>query len=179
MSNCPGVTLLGIAQIKKRSIEIKYLHIQKNILVTINISHSKSTTINHGQHLYPFLVIVLIATPLLFRHTRKNEVDSFAGHLSYPIYICHFLVIWTVDQFAFISGGAFRGSIVVLGTVLLSAGLYGCIDRPVDIWWQRRLRKIEGHTAQSDIALGAVTAAKAHRSAALVPIIGLKNRWDA
>lgn len=40
-----------------------------------------------------YYFIVLISIPFLFKYTKDNKIDRFLGELSYPLYLCHFLVI--------------------------------------------------------------------------------------
>jgi peptidoglycan/LPS O-acetylase OafA/YrhL len=86
------------------------------------------------------LLGIFLAIPALFRHTRAKAVDRYLGELSYPVYICHFLVIWTVAAVA--SANLLRGLGIVLFTLLLPAALYWWVDRPLDAWRQRRLAAI-------------------------------------
>ena len=44
------------------------------------------------------LLLFLLAIPYIFRITKNDSIDGILGELSYPIYICHFLVIWTVSS---------------------------------------------------------------------------------
>lgn len=40
-----------------------------------------------------YYLIVFISIPFLFKFTKNNKFDRFLGELSYPLYLCHFLVI--------------------------------------------------------------------------------------
>lgn len=44
------------------------------------------------------IVLVSITLPLLFEYQRASTLDRKIGDLSYPIYICHMLVIYVVDM---------------------------------------------------------------------------------
>ena len=40
-----------------------------------------------------YYLIVFLSIPPLFKLTKDNKLDRFLGELSYPLYLCHFLVI--------------------------------------------------------------------------------------
>ncbi len=40
-----------------------------------------------------YYLIVFISIPFLFKFTKNNKFDRFLGELSYPLYLCHFLII--------------------------------------------------------------------------------------
>jgi peptidoglycan/LPS O-acetylase OafA/YrhL len=86
-----------------------------------------------------FLLAVFLAIPALFRLTKGYALDRHLGELSYPVYICHFLVIWTLDAVVSSNAGVLRGLEIVTLTLLLAAALYWWVDRPLDAWRQRRL----------------------------------------
>ena len=65
------------------------------------------------------------------------------GELSYPIYICHFLVIWFLDAAVTFGSNLTRGSSIIAMTLIVSTALYWIVDRPVDAWrhWRFSTRK--------------------------------------
>jgi peptidoglycan/LPS O-acetylase OafA/YrhL len=75
-----------------------------------------------------FLVAATVAIPRLFAATKNIEADRILGELSYPIYLVHVLV-----------GIFIVGPSALLITVIVAAGLYSFIDRPVDRWRQARV----------------------------------------
>lgn len=87
-----------------------------------------------------FLVVSLVAIPFLFAKTKSIAIDRFLGELSYPLYICHFVVIWLFALALGMQNGVVRGIAICATTFLLAAALYWWVDRPVDAWRQRRLR---------------------------------------
>jgi peptidoglycan/LPS O-acetylase OafA/YrhL len=82
------------------------------------------------------LLTVTLALPMLFRFSRRSALDRLLGELSYPVYICHFMVRWAVEREP--SGVVPQGFTFVVVLLLLSAALYWAIDRPIDAWRQRR-----------------------------------------
>ena len=87
-----------------------------------------------------FLMLTFAAIPFLFRATNKNVLDRNLGELSYPIYICHILVIWFLDSVTTFGSNLMRGIVIIVMTILVSSALYWGVDRPVDSWRQRRLK---------------------------------------
>jgi peptidoglycan/LPS O-acetylase OafA/YrhL len=85
-----------------------------------------------------FWALAVGAIPFLFRTTMDKTIDRYLGELSYPIYICHFLVIWFLDAVTTFGSSVTRGSSIIVMTLIVSAALYQAIDRPVDAWRHRR-----------------------------------------
>jgi peptidoglycan/LPS O-acetylase OafA/YrhL len=86
-----------------------------------------------------FLMLTLALIPFLFQATKNQTLDRGLGELSYPIYVCHMLVIWFLDWAAALTSGVIRGIVIIAMTILMSIALYWWIDRPVDSWRQRRV----------------------------------------
>jgi peptidoglycan/LPS O-acetylase OafA/YrhL len=86
-----------------------------------------------------FLLTTFGLLPFLFRTTKHWMVDRHLGELSYPIYVCHLLVIWLLDALAVFATGLSRGVAIVAVTIVVSCMLYWWVDRPIDDWRQRRL----------------------------------------
>jgi peptidoglycan/LPS O-acetylase OafA/YrhL len=85
-----------------------------------------------------FLMLAVAAIPFLFQSTKDGLLDRHLGELSYPIYICHFLVIWFLDRIAAFDAGIVRGVAIIATTIVVSWALYWWVDRPIDSWRQRR-----------------------------------------
>lgn len=96
------------------------------------------------------LLAIFLAIPTLFRRTKGNALDRYLGELSYPVYICHFLVIWTLAAVATPNTNVLRGLGIVVFTLLLPAALYWWVDRPLDAWRQRRLAAQQAGPANSE-----------------------------
>jgi peptidoglycan/LPS O-acetylase OafA/YrhL len=86
-----------------------------------------------------FLMAAVFSIPFLFEATKKRVLDRHLGELSYPVYISHFLVIWFLDAVATLAVGMLRGLLIIIMTLTVSLALYWWIDRPNDVWRQRRL----------------------------------------
>lgn len=86
-----------------------------------------------------FLMLTFALIPFLFQATKNQTLDRALGELSYPIYVCHMLLIWFLDWIAVFTSGLIRGAVIIAMTILMSIALYWWIDRPVDSWRQRRV----------------------------------------
>jgi len=104
------------------------------VALLINRWHGLSRVASVG-----LLFVLVLAIPYLFRGSKSLAVDRILGELSYPIYICHFLVIWAIDVLGIAGQGAVRGFVIIAFTILLASALYWGIDRPIDAWRHRRL----------------------------------------
>jgi len=83
------------------------------------------------------VVTVLLILPVLFRLTQRSKIDGHIGELSYPMYLCHMLVIWSFDLIRVPRGVTW--DIGVLATTLaLSIILYWYVDRNVDNFRHRK-----------------------------------------
>ena len=128
----------------------------------INRWHGPSRVASVGL----FLLLVL-AIPQLFRRSKANIVDRTLGELSYPIYICHYPLIWAVDNLLAMQIEVGRGFVILALTMILAAILYWAVDRPVDAWRHSRLGPRPVRTAAaSSLAAGALPSGEAN---AVVP----------
>jgi len=63
------------------------------------------------------LILLFLSLPLLFKFQASNSWDKKIGELSYPIYISHMLVVWTIgfltEKFG-IDYKSFLGSLIIL-----------------------------------------------------------------
>jgi peptidoglycan/LPS O-acetylase OafA/YrhL len=76
---------------------------------------------------------LFLIVPSLFLLTKANRLDRFVGELSYPVYISHMVVLYTLAQYY--KGGNELPAILI--TMLLSVGIYAFVERPADVWRER------------------------------------------
>ena len=76
--------------------------------------------------------------PYLFHMTRSINADRMIGELSYPLYLCHGLVIWTLSSATALNGSRFCVA-TLLVSIALSAAAVKLIELPVDRLRQQRL----------------------------------------
>jgi peptidoglycan/LPS O-acetylase OafA/YrhL len=80
-----------------------------------------------------------LGLPWLFAATRTQRIDRLLGELSYPVYICHVLIIWVVGTGVFAVGRG-RFLLVVALVLLAAAVLYRFVDEPIDRLRHARLK---------------------------------------
>jgi peptidoglycan/LPS O-acetylase OafA/YrhL len=95
------------------------------------------------------LTTIFVAIPYLARWSQRIKVDRFLGELSYPIYIGHMLVIWTIDGAVHVPA-EIHGLVIIVLTVTLSIFIYCVIERPIDRWRQSRLARPDWKPLQTD-----------------------------
>ncbi|MDR3559151.1 MAG: acyltransferase family protein, partial [Candidatus Pacebacteria bacterium] len=79
-----------------------------------------------------FLVLAALTLPFVFNWTKRKAIDRMIGDFSYPLYISHLLVVQVVALRFPAIYRAYPGPIVCLCSLLVSAFLYLCVDKPVD-----------------------------------------------
>lgn len=77
---------------------------------------------------------IAVATPFMFATFKDDAFDRWIGELSYPLYLCHLVVVGVVLTFE----PPFALWVAIGGSLLLSAALLVFIEQPVDRWRQRR-----------------------------------------
>jgi peptidoglycan/LPS O-acetylase OafA/YrhL len=93
---------------------------------------------------YIALFLAAVCLPFAFLFQQRFRWDSWIGDLSYPIYICHLLVLWLVS-FVFNSFGyspqSIEASLVtILGSIFFAIVLNAAVARPVEAL-RRRIRR--------------------------------------
>ena len=83
------------------------------------------------------VVAILLALPFLFRLTQHSKIDLYIGELSYPMYICHVMVIWLFGMMH-IQNGTARSVGILSITLFISVLLYWGVDRNVDNFRHRK-----------------------------------------
>lgn len=83
------------------------------------------------------VIILLIGAslPVLMQAFGRSPIDRFLGNLSYPVYLCHLIVIAGMSRFA---PGWTAVYWIVAVTLVFGAAIYLAIDRPIDRWRQSR-----------------------------------------
>ena len=81
------------------------------------------------------LAAVVVGVPRLFEITKNLAWDKYLGELSYPLYICHFLLGWLVLPNTLLSA-----YLALFMSLAMSIALYHFVDKPIDVWRQNRLK---------------------------------------
>ncbi|MFZ4835748.1 acyltransferase family protein [Rouxiella sp. Mn2063] len=77
-----------------------------------------------------FFVCVAMAVPLLFSITKKNKIDNFLGHLSYPVYLGHMFIVTIVYNYA--KDSPDKGAITLFFSLVMAISLYFLVDKPIE-----------------------------------------------
>lgn len=86
---------------------------------------------------------IAFAAPFLFHAFKDSEIDRWIGDLSYPLYLCHLVVIGLVLTFE----PPFAVWAAIGGALAASAALLALVDHPVDRWRQRRAERASARAA--------------------------------
>jgi peptidoglycan/LPS O-acetylase OafA/YrhL len=76
---------------------------------------------------FPWWMFALLTAivPVLFAKTSANKYDRFAGDLSYPVYVNHFIVIQIFGSIMVPNGLLFA-----IASILLAAATIVLVERP-------------------------------------------------
>jgi len=81
-----------------------------------------------------------IFIPFIFNLFKNNKIDRFIGELSFPVYICHFLIIDIFTHFTNLSH-QYLGLIVTVISIISSIFIIKIIIKPIDHYRQSRVIK--------------------------------------
>ncbi|MGZ5148490.1 MAG: acyltransferase family protein [Burkholderiales bacterium] len=87
----------------QRFASLRGVSVGTGVLVAFSIVYALIPLSDGSKTLLLFAVFA-IGLPLAFMFQNAHPLDSAIGELSYPIYICHVLVIWWVKRVADITG---------------------------------------------------------------------------
>ena len=80
-----------------------------------------------------------IFIPLIFNLFKNSKIDRFIGELSFPVYICHFLIIDIFTHFTSLPH-QFLGLTVAIISIIFSILLSKFIIKPIDHYRQSRIK---------------------------------------
>jgi len=112
-----------------------YSKLATYFLITISVIYFKIPLSELYKTILLFAIFVILL-PLAFSFSNKNKLDRYIGDLSYPIYICHLLVIFLV--MAISKNTAFDNPkllavICVSLSIFLAIILNVLVGRPVEV----------------------------------------------
>jgi peptidoglycan/LPS O-acetylase OafA/YrhL len=88
-----------------------------------------------------YYLLVIGALPFVFSYTKDNKIDQRIGDLSYPVYISHFLILYStlpfLNRLKLAEYGGFVTSVV---TILFSIVLIKLIIDPIERYRQGRVQ---------------------------------------
>jgi peptidoglycan/LPS O-acetylase OafA/YrhL len=87
-----------------------------------------------------YFAMLAAGLPLLFAYSKMSVIDRYLGNLSYPMYLCHFLIIGILEPLHLVPEAWFS-VIVVLAIIAVSIVLYHVCVQPVDLLRARIFRQ--------------------------------------
>lgn len=85
-------------------------------------------------------LFTFIFIPFIFKLFSKNKIDKFIGELSFPVYICHFLIIDTLTHFTNLPH-QFLGLVTAIISIIFSVFILQFIINPINHFRQSRIKK--------------------------------------
>ena len=93
------------------------------------------------------IILFAFSVPVIFNATKNNKIDRFIGELSYPVYIVHFPIIRFFSSHPFYQSYFLKyitlGTAVTVISCSLAVMLYFYIEKPINIYRQKRLMAYE------------------------------------
>ncbi len=87
-----------------------------------------------------FYLLIFLAMPYLFIYSYNSKIDRFVGELSYPIYLCHLIII-PFFGLPLEKGKSLFTILLIIGmSVALSLVTIVVIVRPIDRYRQKRIK---------------------------------------
>lgn len=138
--------LLGIIayriyeRIKDLNISKKLLNLLLFVTVLISIIYQYIPIVDNYKKFACFALLFSVI-PFLFKATKNNKFDRYIGELSYPVYICHILVIHITSLFFAEHKPAYYCLITIVISIGLSVLLNEIIAKPIEQFRQNRSKK--------------------------------------
>jgi peptidoglycan/LPS O-acetylase OafA/YrhL len=107
-----------------------------------------------GRWLYLFATAILI--PALFLKTSRLSLDRFIGELSYPLYLCHILLISIIDAVGPQVTTDLRIGLTIFLSVTMSVLIEILLNDPIDRYRQRRVARQSGTVGATQVSNGSL-----------------------
>jgi len=107
----------------------------------------------------PYLYFAFpLAMPWIFALTRNVKFDRMIGDLSYPVYLCHIIVVSVLVELKSDWVTKHLGLVACIASLMVAAALWRLVDHPMERWRQARVRNIPAasvskHDRQPTIAI--------------------------
>jgi peptidoglycan/LPS O-acetylase OafA/YrhL len=92
----------------------------------------------HIKH-YFYTLLFFVALPFIFQLTKKSKSDLFIGEFSYPIYICHLFVAWSVNKILSGQGKETTNLIIIALVFVVSFLLNKLVIKKIERFRQNRI----------------------------------------
>lgn len=90
------------------------------------------------KQIFIFL-LSFVAIPFIFNLFKHNKIDRFIGELSFPVYICHFLIIDIFTHFTNLPH-QFLSLTVTVVSIIFSILILELLVKPIDHYRQSRIK---------------------------------------
>jgi peptidoglycan/LPS O-acetylase OafA/YrhL len=84
------------------------------------------------------MALLFLIISHLFELTKSSRADRLLGELSYPLYVCHVLIVWLLGV-VLSPEGRWNRVLAPLLSVSVAAVIYWCIDKRIDDLRHRRI----------------------------------------
>ena len=116
---------------KKLPLKSSYLYI---IVLLLIFFYSFPIILDGFNRKTLYIIILSLSIGPIFELTKKSSIDNFLGKLSYPVYICHVIIldfIWPLAPYH--ERGTISGTLTAyVMTLILSMILLFSIEKPID-----------------------------------------------
>ena len=128
---CMGVmSFKSVALIKDRINIKKYYKYFILLIIVTTLSYS-SIDVSSIFKLPAYLLAVAIALPFIFEGLKKNKLDREIGEVSYPVYLCHLIVIDIIYYFD-ISIFGDQSLVIVAGSIVMATAITYLVSKPIE-----------------------------------------------
>jgi peptidoglycan/LPS O-acetylase OafA/YrhL len=107
------------------------------VVLIISIMYSYIPIKNHIKYCL-YYVVVFISLPFIFFLTKEWKWDRYVGELSYPVYISHMLIIYSISGRVPVLGN--MGITATICTVVMAVLLNEIIGKNIEKIRQRRIK---------------------------------------
>lgn len=88
-----------------------------------------------------YFLLLTVSLPAVFEKTKACELDRLIGDLSYPLYLCHVLVLWVLHQVpVFRKEGPVYALCGAIASIAVAWMITYWLDERIDAFRQTRLR---------------------------------------
>ena len=131
-------------RIYKKILTIEIQPIYINIILTLLLIFTVFYSFTFfSQKEYVYYLGIFISIPFTFHRTKNLKIDSYIGELSYPIYMCHILLLncLIVLKIPKLNGG--YGILLIIASILFSIILNELVSKRIERKRQQRIQSAD------------------------------------